>query len=94
MEKISQCVYGSEMLSLLDGFSCYNQVLVSHDDKMKALFQTKWGTYAYRKIPFGMINSGETFQTAMDISFRGLIGVCVVVYLDDFTISSKYTKII
>jgi hypothetical protein len=56
MEKISQCVYGSEMLSLLDGFSCYNQVLVSHDDKMKASFQTKWGTYAYRKIPFGMIN--------------------------------------
>jgi hypothetical protein len=32
MEQILQCVSSSEMLSLLDGFSGYNQVLVSHDD--------------------------------------------------------------
>jgi hypothetical protein len=38
MEKILQCVSGSEMLSLLDGFSGYNQVLVSHDDQLKTSF--------------------------------------------------------
>eukprot|EP00253_Pinus_taeda_P020675 PITA_20675 len=32
MEHILQCVFGSEMLSLLDGFSGYNQVLVSNGD--------------------------------------------------------------
>jgi hypothetical protein len=76
----------SEMLSLLDGFSGYNQVLVAHEDQLKTTFRTKWGTYAYRKMPFRLINVGATFQRAMDIAFRGLLGECVVVYLDDVTI--------
>jgi hypothetical protein len=54
------------MLSLLDGISGYNQVIVSHDDKLKTALRTKFGTYAYRKIPFGLINVGGTFQTTMD----------------------------
>jgi hypothetical protein len=92
MEQILQCVFGSEMLSLLDGFSGYNQVLVSHDDQLKTTFRTKWGTYAYRKIPFGLINVGATFQRAMDITFRGLIGKSIVVYLDDVTIFSRIKR--
>jgi len=80
------------MLSLLDGFSGYNQVLVAHDDKLKTAFQTKWRTYTYRKIPFRLVNPGETFQRAMCIYFIRLISDCVVVYLDDVTIFSKDMK--
>ena len=40
-------------------------------------------------MPFGLINDGTTFQRDMDITFRGLIGQCVVVYLDDVTVFSK-----
>eukprot|EP00253_Pinus_taeda_P034992 PITA_34992 len=69
MEHILQCIFGSEMLSLLDGFSGYNQVLVSHGDWLKTTFNTKWGTYTYCKMPFGLINAGATFQRAMDIDF-------------------------
>jgi hypothetical protein len=89
MEQILQCVSRSETLSLLDGFSGYNQVLVAHEDQLKTTFRTKWGTYSYRKIPFRLINVGATFQRAMDISFRGMLGECVVVYLDDVTIFLK-----
>ena len=57
---------------------------------MKTTFRTKWGTFTYRRMPFGLINVGETFQRAMDIAFHGLmIGHSVVVYLDDITIFSK-----
>ena len=69
MEHILQCVSHSEMLSLLDGFSGYNQVLVFNGDQLKTTFNTKWGTYAYRKMPFGLINASATFQRAMDIAF-------------------------
>ena len=89
MEQILQKVSGAQMLSLLDGFSGYNQVLVSHANQLKTTFRTPWGTYAYRKMPFGLINAGATFQRAMDIAFRGLIGKFVVIYLDDITVFSK-----
>ena len=74
------------MFSLLDGFFGYNQVLVSHNDQLSTSFRTPWEIYAYRKMPFSLINVGFTFQREMDIAFRGLTNECVVVYLDDFTI--------
>ena len=92
MEQILQNVSRSTMLSLLDGFSGYNQVLVSKGDRLKTTFRTKWGTYAYDKMPFGLINAGATFQRAMDIAFRGLINKSMVVYLDDITVYSKNKK--
>ena len=46
----------------------------------------------YRRIPFGLINAGDTFQRAMDIDFHGLIGCSVVASLDDVTIFSKNTE--
>ena len=89
MEQLLQMVSGSELFSLLDGFSGYNQVLVAEEDRLKTTFRTKWGTFAYRRMPFGLINAGATFQRAMDIAFHRLIGRSVVVYLDDITIFSK-----
>ena len=89
MEQILQQVSGSERLSLLDGFSGYNQVLMSPSDQLKTTFRTPWGTYAYRKMPFGLINAGATFQRAMDIAFVGEQDKFLVVYLDDITVFSK-----
>ena len=82
-------VSGSELFSLLYGFSSYNQVLVAEEDRLKTTFRTKWGTFAYRRMPFGLINVGATFQRAMDIAFHSMIGHSVVVYLDDVTIFLK-----
>ena len=73
MEQILQSVAGSELMSFLDGFSGYNQILIHPDDQLKTTFRTKWGTYAYQKMTFGLINVGATFQRAMDTAFRGLI---------------------
>ena len=62
MEQILQKVSGAKILSLLDGFSGYNQILVSPDDQLKTAFRTPWGTYAYRKMPFGLINAEKPFN--------------------------------
>lgn len=76
-------------MSFLDGFSRYNQIMVHLDDRLKTIFRTKWGTYAYQKISFGLINARATFQRAMDIAFKGLLNKIVVVYLDDIIVYSK-----
>jgi len=92
MEYILQCVSGSKMLSLLDGFSGYNQVLVSNGDQLKTTFNTKWGSYTYYRMPFGLINAGATFQRAMDLAFRGLINRSVAASMDDITIYSYHKR--
>lgn len=74
---------------MLDGFSRYNQVLVHPDDQDKTTFTTPWGTFMYSKMPFGLMNVGETFQRAMDISFSEEKDKFMVTYLDDITVYSK-----
>ena len=50
---------------------------------------TPWGTYVYVRMPFSLINVGETFQRAMDVSFKEYIDKFLVVYQDDLTTYSK-----
>ena len=73
-------VVGSTRISLLDGFSSYNQILVHPDDQAKTAFTTPWGTFMYAKIPFGFKNAGATFQRAMDIAFAKEIHDFLVIY--------------
>jgi hypothetical protein len=62
---------------------------MSPPDQLKTTFRTPWGTYAYRKMPFGLINVGATFQRVMDIAFQVLINQYFIFYLDDVTVYSK-----
>ena len=89
MEHILQKVVGSKRISLLDGFSGYNQVLVIPEDQLKTTFTTPWGTFMYVKMPFGLMNAGATFQREMDIAFSDEIGHFIVIYLDEITVYSK-----
>jgi hypothetical protein len=83
MDYILQKVVGSQKLSMLDGFSGYNQIMVHPDDQEKTTFTTPWGTFMYAKMPFGLMNAGDTFQRAMDISFVDEKDKFIVIYLDD-----------
>jgi len=85
MDHILQRVVGASRISLLDGFSGFNQILVHPDDQDKTAFTTPWGTFKYVKMPFGLKNAGATFQRAMDIAFAKEIRDFLVIYLDDLT---------
>jgi hypothetical protein len=77
------------MISLLDGFSGYNQIKVKRADKYKTTFITCWGTFSYERMPFFLSNASSTFQRYMQIDFDDLIGKIIHIYLDDFTVYSK-----
>jgi hypothetical protein len=74
MEMLLQHVTGFALMSVLDWFYGYNQVLVVEEDRPKTAFVTPWGTYAYVCMPFGLKNVGAKFQRAMDHAFNNLIG--------------------
>ena len=89
IEQILQKVVGSQRISMVDGFSGYNQIAMHPDDREKTTFTTPWGTFMYDKMPFGLMNVGDAFQRAMDIASMGESDKFVVIYLDDITIFSQ-----
>ena len=76
-------------MSFLDGFSWFNHIVVHPDDQGKTAFTTPWDTFMYAKMPFGLMNVGETFQRAIDIAFVGEKDKFVLIYLDDITVYSN-----
>jgi len=56
---IDECV-GNEIFSFMDGFSCYNQISIRPEDQHKTTFICPWGTFAYKKMTFGLKNVGAT----------------------------------
>ena len=89
METLLQGVTGLSMMSMLDGFSGYNQVVIQEEDRHKTTFTTPWGTFEYLRMPFGLLNAGATFERAMDYAFKELIGKIIEIYQDDLTVFLK-----
>jgi hypothetical protein len=57
-----QQIIGSTLVSMLDGYLGYNQVLVVEEDMLKTYFITPWETYAYVCMPFILKNVGENLS--------------------------------
>ncbi|GFX41007.1 retrovirus-related Pol polyprotein from transposon opus [Trichonephila clavipes] len=79
-------------MSALDLRSGYFQMAVNPSDIVKTAFVTKNGTYAFRRMPFGLSGAAPNFQKAIDIILKPLIGKFVNVYMDDVIISPSFTQ--
>ena len=77
------------MLSFMDGFSEYNQILMAPEDMENTSFITKWGAYCYRVMPFGLKNAGATYQRATTTLFHDMMHRDVDVYVDDMIVKSR-----
>ena len=80
---------GHPMLSFMDGFSGYNQILMALEDMENTSFITEWGTYCYRVMPFGLKNAGATYQRAATTLFHHMMHRDVEVYVDDMIVKSQ-----
>eukprot|EP00253_Pinus_taeda_P004502 PITA_04502 len=89
MDHVLQKLVGAKRMSLLDGFSQYNQILVHPKDQDKIAFITPWGTFKYAKMPFNLMNVGATFQRAMNIAFEEEKDNFFAIYLDDIIVYSQ-----
>ena len=77
------------MLSFMDGFSGYNQIMMASEDREKTSFITEWGTYCYRVMPFVLKNAGATYQRAATTLFHDMMHRDVEVYVDDMIVKSR-----
>ncbi|XP_070672096.1 uncharacterized protein [Malus domestica] len=70
----------------LDGYSGYNQIAVAPEDQEKTTFTCPFGTFAYRRMPFGLCNAPATFQRCMVSIFSDMIEKIIEVFMDDFSV--------
>ena len=80
---------GHPMLSFMDGFFGYNQILMALKDMEKTSFITEWGTYCYRVMPFGLKNAGTIYKRAATTLFHDMMHKDVEVYVDDMIVKSR-----
>ena len=80
---------GHSMLSFMDGFSWYNNIMMAPEDMEKTSFITEWGTYCYRVMPFGLKNVRATYERVATTLFHDMMHRDVEVYMDDMIVKSR-----
>ncbi|GJV06278.1 reverse transcriptase domain-containing protein [Tanacetum coccineum] len=86
MDQMLERLAGNKYLCFLDGFFGYFQIPIDLMDQEKTTFTCPFGTYAYRRMPFGLCNSSATFQRCMLAIFHDMIEESIEVFMDDFSI--------
>ena len=77
---------GHPHLCFLDGYSGYNQIAIAPEDQEKTTFTCPYGTFSFRRMPFGLCNALATFQRCMMSMFSDLAKEVMKIYMDDFTV--------
>nr|GEW79007.1 reverse transcriptase domain-containing protein [Tanacetum cinerariifolium] len=62
MDQMLERLAGNEYYCFLDGFSGYFQKPIEPRNQEKTIFTCPYGTFAYRRMPFGLCNAPGTFQ--------------------------------
>ena len=77
---------GYQYYCFLDGYSGYNQIAIAPEDQEKTKFTCPYGTFAFRRMPFGLCNAPGTFQRCMMAIFSDMVEKTIEIFMDDFSV--------
>ncbi|GJY85882.1 reverse transcriptase domain-containing protein [Tanacetum coccineum] len=86
IDQMLDCFCGNEYYCFLDGFSGFFQIPIALEDQEKTTFTCPYGTFAYRRMPFGLCNAPATFQRCMTAIFHDMVEDFMEVFMDDFSV--------
>ena len=73
---------GHPHFCFLDGYSRYNKIAITLEDQEKTTFTCPYGTFAFRRMPFGLCNAHATFQRCMMSMFSNLVEEVMEIFMD------------
>ncbi|CAL9021100.1 unnamed protein product, partial [Prunus brigantina] len=86
IDQMLERLAGHSHYCFLDGYSGYNQIAIAPEDQEKTTFTCPFGTFAYRRMPFGLCNAPATFQRCMMSIFSDMVERFIEVFMDDFSV--------
>ena len=89
IDKLVDATVGHPRISFLDAFQGYHQIPLALDDQEKTVFVTPIGNYYYKVMPFGLKNTGSTYQRMMSRMFESQLEKNIEIYIDDMVVKSK-----
>ena len=75
---------GHPHFCFLNGYS--GQIAIAPEDQEKTTFTCPYGTFSFRRMPFGLCNALATFQRCMMSMFSDLAEEVMEIFMDDFTV--------
>ena len=79
---------GHALLSFMDAFLGYHQIPLCPEDQEKIAFITDRRLHCYKMMPFGLVNTGATYQRLANKLFESFTGKTMEVYVDNMIVKS------
>ncbi|RVW37859.1 Retrovirus-related Pol polyprotein from transposon 17.6 [Vitis vinifera] len=86
IDQVLERVSGHPFYCFLDRYLGYFQIEIDVEDQEKTTFTCPFGTYAYRRMSFGLCNAPATFQKCMLSIFSDMVERIMEVFMDDITV--------
>ena len=86
IDQMLNILVGHPHYCFVDGYPDYNQIAIALEDKEKTTFSCPYGTFAFRRMSFGLCNAPVTFQRCMMSIFSNLVEEVMEIFMDDFSI--------
>ena len=80
---------GAKYFCRIDLKSGYYQIWINEGDVHKTTMRTRYGSYKFLVMPFGLCNAPATFMSIMNSVFHKEMDKYVVIYIDDLLVFSK-----
>uniref|UniRef100_A0A0K6S656 Reverse transcriptase domain-containing protein n=2 Tax=Chromera velia CCMP2878 TaxID=1169474 RepID=A0A0K6S656_9ALVE len=88
-EELMETLFGKRWFTKLDLRQFFHQLRIAMGDSYKTAFVTRWGTFEWLVMPFGVSNAPPASMRLITLTMRPTLGWCIIVFINDILVYSR-----